>query len=139
MTLCADTLDLQDHSTPSAKDHTHQPVSHPNPLGGGPAAPHQEAELRHAAHDRQIEEHQLSNGYYGYESNNRDLGTTDIRSRAGTPYQDQSDSHLDDGFPDGDDDIMEEDLMDDKISSSPSIDEGEHIPDEETQKRRNYE
>jgi len=32
---------------------------------------------------------------------------------------------VDDGFPEGDDDIMEEDLMDDKISSSPSIDEGE--------------
>jgi len=32
---------------------------------------------------------------------------------------------VDDGFPDGDDDILEEDLMDDKISSSPSIDEGE--------------
>jgi len=122
--LAPDTLDLQDHDAPSAKDHTHQPVSHPNPLGEGPAAPHQEAELRHAAHDRQIEEHQLTNDYYGYNAIDRDLGTTDIRSRAGTPYQDHSSSQVDYGVAEEGDDVMEEDLMDDKISSSPSIDEG---------------
>jgi len=123
-----DTLDLQDTDAPSAKDHTHQPAAHPNALGNGPAAPHQEAELQHAAHDRQIEEYQLvdaySNNHYDYDES-RDASTTDIRSRAGTPY-----GHGPHGGEDSaigeeqEEDDMEDELMDDKMSSSASIDEG---------------
>jgi hypothetical protein len=63
---------------------------------------------------------------YGYDEA-RDSSTTDIRSRAGTPYQDGAgqNGHEDGVLQDGEGgDDMEDDMMDDKISSSPSIDEG---------------
>src|SRR6201999_4223173 len=51
-----DTLDLQDHNAPSAKDHSRQP-NHPSPYGYGPAAPHQAQTLRHAEHEAYQEQH----------------------------------------------------------------------------------
>src|SRR5450432_1350364 len=51
-----DTIDLQDHISPSAKDHTKQPT-HPAALGTGPPAPHQAEALREVAAEAEEEQH----------------------------------------------------------------------------------
>lgn len=104
-----DTIDLQDQNAPSAKDH--RPRAH-SPSEG--IAPHQEQSIRHADHDLRSEimhgpggddydEHGGLNGDGGYDhqhsSEDGDLGDEDV------------------------DDLLDDDLMD-KISSSPSIDDG---------------
>lgn len=134
-----DTLDLQDSETPSAKDHTRQPT-HPAPLGLGPAAPHQDAEIRHVEEERTAEEHHLADAWAsgGLTQDSSDSyddslesPRQDVHTRTGTPYADSS-SHqyggdeLDTTDTDAED-HPEEELMDDKISSSPSIDDGVYI------------
>ena len=134
-------MDLQDQDAPSAKDHTRQPT-HPAPYGTGPAAPHQNQALRNAEHEAQ-QEQKYSPGVSPRQSDER------LRAK----YRDESDfyddhediehnehsaphEHLvgeldhDSGVEDGDigdqgDDDSEDDLMD-KISSSPSIDDGKY-------------
>ncbi|KAF6238310.1 hypothetical protein HO173_003590 [Letharia columbiana] len=135
----ADTIDLQNQSAPSAKDHTRQPAR-PGPLGEGPPAPHQADALKHveqelseqhgrsprASQDLSGKELQLlhedGDGYgstdgIGQDSNNllRNAGAN------GTAEEDVGDTDGDEG--------MDDDLMD-KISSSPSIgdDGGYHLP-----------
>ncbi|KAJ5620635.1 hypothetical protein N7510_004619 [Penicillium lagena] len=107
----ADTLDLQDHDAPSAKDHSKQPEQ-PAPLGAGRPAPHQELSLRNAEHDSKSEL-RSANGVdiYGEPEDMED-------EMNGTQY-DQEDGDLADGESD---DLLDDDLMD-KISSSPSIDD----------------
>jgi hypothetical protein len=132
---------LQDQDTPSAKDHTRQPT-HPSPYGTGPAAPHQNQTLRKAEQEAQREQ-KLSPTVSPRQS--------DERMRARYPdesdfYDDHEDSEHhehstphgnlvgeldhDVGHEDGDmgdqgDDDSEDDMMD-KISSSPSIDDGKY-------------
>ena len=118
-----DTLDLQDHDTPSAKDHSKQP-EHPNPLGGGRPAPHQELSIRHAEQDSKSEilsgpslngNHEYRDGadiYGEREETDEDIG------REGE--YDHEDGDLADGESD---DLLDDDMMD-KLSSSPSIDDG---------------
>ncbi|CAG7932800.1 unnamed protein product [Penicillium olsonii] len=115
----ADTLDLQDHDEPSAKDHTRQPV-HPQPLGSGRPAPHQELSIRHAEEDLQSEirggrdknEHRDGKDADGDRDDEDDDDDDDTR------YE-----HEDEDLADGEnDDMMDDDMMD-KISSSPSIDD----------------
>ncbi|CEO58930.1 hypothetical protein PMG11_03622 [Penicillium brasilianum] len=119
----ADTLDLQDHDTPSAKDHTKQP-EHPKPLGGGRPAPHQELSIRHAEQDSKSEilsgpslngNHEYRDGvdmYGEQEETDEDIG------RNGE-YDHEEDGDLADGESD---DLLDDDMMD-KLSSSPSIDD----------------
>ncbi|KAJ6152419.1 hypothetical protein N7497_006738 [Penicillium chrysogenum] len=115
----ADTLDLQDHDTPSAKDHTRQP-EHPDPLGSGRPAPHQELSIRHAEQDSQTE----ING--GPDKNHEYRGDKDVYREPDDEEDDEDENHYDheDGdLADGEsDDMMDDDMMD-KISSSPSIDD----------------
>lgn len=135
----ADTIDLQNQSAPSAKDHTRQPAR-PGALGEGPPAPHQADALKHveqelseqhgrsprASQDLSGKELQLlhedGEGYgssdgIGQDSNNllRNAGMN------GAGEEDGGDGDGDEGL---DDDLM------DKISSSPSIgdDGGYHLP-----------
>jgi hypothetical protein len=105
-------LDLQDHDTPSAKDHSKQPEQ-PAPLGTGRPAPHQELSLRNAEQDSKSEL-MGANGVdiYGEPEDMED-------EMNGTQY-DHEDGDLADGESD---DLLDDDLMD-KISSSPSIDDG---------------
>ena len=122
-------MDLQDHDTPSAQDHTKQP-EHPKPLGGGRPAPHQELSIRHAAQDSKSEissgpalngnhEHQDGGDIYSEpEETDEDIG------RNGE-YEHEEDGDLADGESD---DLLDDDLMD-KLSSSPSIDDGALIRD----------
>lgn len=114
--MLLDTLDLQDHDTPSAKDHTKQPET-PAPLGGGRPAPHQELSIRHADEDSKAEMKggPRADGHGMYED--EDGGEGDMEQNG---HYDHEDDDLADGESD---DLLDDDLMD-KISSSPSIDDG---------------
>lgn len=113
----ADTLDLQNPNSPSAKDHTKQP-SHPAPLGIGPAGAHQAQTIR------QAEQEALSEQLHGpVGSNPNQQGFYD--DDHDDDYDGQNGIHEDDDGEFGDqegDDGLEDDMMD-KISSSPSIDD----------------
>ncbi|KAH4989736.1 hypothetical protein HBI70_166780 [Parastagonospora nodorum] len=131
----ADTLDLQDKSSPTAQDHSSQP-EHPAPLGIGPAAPHQQASLRHVEEERDAEEAKLQNAWSHAGTDLRDdPGSDDERTVVNHKdnQQDEQAIRLNGGAGDGDGDDsdmqdadveedMDDDMMD-KISSSPSIDD----------------
>ncbi|KAJ6120632.1 hypothetical protein N7523_004912 [Penicillium sp. IBT 18751x] len=110
----ADTLDLQNHESPSAQDHSKQP-EHPDPLGGGRPAPHQSSSIRHAEEEMKLEI-KSGPGTDGARVYDDDDIEADV---AGNADYDHDDSDLADGESD---DLMDDDLMD-KISSSPSIDD----------------
>ncbi|CAI7579008.1 unnamed protein product [Penicillium glandicola] len=114
----ADTLDLQDHDTPSAKDHTKQP-EHPDPLGSGRPAPHQELSIRHAEQDLQAEIKGGPDKNHEYRGDNEVCREPDEEE----DEEDENDyDHEDGDLADGEsDDMMDDDM--DKISSSPSIDD----------------
>ncbi|KAF4762565.1 hypothetical protein HAV15_005405 [Penicillium sp. str.  len=115
----ADTLDLQDHDTPSAKDHTKQ-SEHPDPLGSGRPAPHQELSIRHAEQESQAE----MKG--GPDKNHEYRGDKEAYREPDDEEDDEDENqydHEDGDLADGEsDDMMDDDMMD-KISSSPSIDD----------------
>ena len=127
-----DTLDLQDHDTPSAQDHRHQPA-HPAPLGQGPPAPHQNASLRHAQEDRAAEQDYLADqwgsGRSSHEGSELLEEDPDIFSDHGHTNGDEHATHQvgrsseDSDMTDADEDNGDDDMVD-KISSSPSIDDG---------------
>ncbi|KAJ4290578.1 protein phosphatase regulator [Kalmusia sp. IMI 367209] len=124
----ADTLDLQDKTSPTAQDHTNQP-SHPAPLGIGPAAPHQEASLRRVEDERSSEEARLQNG--GANGLRDDPPSDDEHSTVNNGSGDNAAVRLNGGMSGESDDAdmadadAEEDLDDmDRISSSPSISDG---------------
>ncbi|KAI9367133.1 hypothetical protein BJX61DRAFT_529919 [Aspergillus egyptiacus] len=117
----ADTLDLQDHHAPSAKDHS-RPVHTSEGTG---LAPHQEQEIRHADYDSKAEilhgprSHGYNDGADIYDD------TEDIQIGLGMG-QDASDTRGQaediEHSEEDDDDLLDDELMD-KISSSPSIDD----------------
>ena len=119
--ISIDTLDLQDQSAPSAKDHITQ---NSNPKSGeGGIAPHQEQSIRHADQDSRDE---IMNGPRADEINGYGDGIDMYDDN------DMDDNHNEMGgasSEDGDvtdgegDDMLDDDMMD-KISSSPSIDDG---------------
>lgn len=136
----ADTLDLQDTESPTAQDHTRQPA-HPSPLGIGPAAPHQAAALHHVQEERASEEEQLTQAWNDTaqdepptadEEEERDATNGDgqyqqrdeqaVLQNGGYAGQGE-DQEMADAESD---DNLDEDMMD-KISSSPSIDDGGYI------------
>lgn len=129
-----DTIDLQSPQSPSAKDHTRQPT-HPGPLGDGPPAPHQAIALKNA--EQEVEFHtrsprmsqDLSNkelqllhedsddstNATGSDPDHHNLQRNGTSNGAVAEDMDMGDAEGDDGL---DDDMM------DKISSSPSIEDG---------------
>ncbi|OCL13622.1 hypothetical protein AOQ84DRAFT_97015 [Glonium stellatum] len=132
----ADTLDLQDKTSPTAQDHSRQPA-HPSPLGVGPAAPHQAAAVRHVSEERSAEESNLSRAWSDANTLREDPGSDDEKTIVdsingdNSLQQDEQAVRLNGGISGtGDDGDMAdaeiEDLDDDmdKISSSPSIDDG---------------
>ena len=123
--MCLDTIDLQDKTSPTAKDHSHQP-QHPAPLGIGPAAPHQQAAIRQVEQERNSEEARLQDAWSDAGSQLRDdPGSDDDRTvmnnanpRNG-PQQDEQAVRLNGGASaDNDDadmqDADEEDMDDDE-------------------------
>ncbi|KIW36823.1 hypothetical protein, variant [Exophiala oligosperma] len=132
--MSLDTLDLQDHDAPSAKDHTKQPT-HPSPYGYGPAAPHQQQALRHAEHEAYQQQHtsprssedRPNGGFHAdqhfYDDLDDDRDDDHMTSQNGVNGNGYHGQDLDDGAGDShDEEDMDDDLMD-KISSSPSIED----------------
>lgn len=134
--VITDTIDLQSTIAPSAKDHSRQPT-HPAPLGDGPPAPHQAIALKQAEQD--VEFHPRSPRMSQDLSNKElqllhdDSDSIDSTNGPGS-HHDLHDLHRNGGPNggtgegiDGDDgsgdDGSEDDMMD-KISSSPSIEDG---------------
>ena len=138
--LCEiDTIDLQDPQAPSAQDHSRQP-HRPDPLGTG-LSPHQADALRHAEADSAEQQQRSPRVSWG----NGDLQLEALAAEDGFGHADHDEP--DDGRPDldgatmvgstretsptedaemadaDDDDGLDDDMMD-KISSSPSIDDG---------------
>jgi hypothetical protein len=136
--ITIDTLDLQTHDSPSAKDHTRQPT-HPSPVGSGPAAPHQIQTLRNVEQDtlqEQMTSPLLSHNRHqtGFSEEPGFYDDQDDEAHDGPQLQDGQiagqpidDSGVDDSDigDQADDDGMDDDMMD-KISSSPSIDDGNY-------------
>jgi hypothetical protein len=142
--IILDSIDLQDPNAPSAQDHSKK---HANaaPLGTGPPAPHQAEALREVAAEAADEQHrsprvsrEWSNGeaqmIHNYTNNDLTAGVTS--GLAGNNSQQHDDLAIAQnggltgaGAEDSDmadaegDDSMDDDMMD-KISSSPSIDDG---------------
>lgn len=127
-----DTIDLQDHDAPSAKDHSRQPT-HPSPYGYGPAAPHQAQTLRQAEHDAYQQQHtspraseDRANGGFGYNDHEDDRNDDRTNASNGSNGLGYNGQDIDDGDGgDSHDEDMDDDLLD-KISSSPSIEDGKY-------------
>ncbi|KAG4426347.1 hypothetical protein IFR04_000530 [Cadophora malorum] len=137
----ADSIDLQDQNAPSAQDHTRQPTN-PAPLGAGPPAPHQAETLRELAIETAEENHrsprvskEWSKGEV-QQYDDDDLAAGVASKLAGSNLHQQDDLAIaqnggltgstaeDADMADAEgDDGMDDDMMD-KISSSPSIDDG---------------
>ncbi|KAF2762675.1 hypothetical protein EJ05DRAFT_481584 [Pseudovirgaria hyperparasitica] len=127
----ADTLDLQDQHSPSAQDHSRQPTQ-PAPLGIGPAAPHQQSAIRQVEQERADEEHWDHNRHTLRDEPGSDDESTVVQNgqdqrqdelavrQNGGISGSQDDADMDDADVD---DGLDDDMMD-KISSSPSIDDG---------------
>ncbi|KAF5860474.1 hypothetical protein ETB97_001484 [Aspergillus alliaceus] len=124
----ADTLDLQDQHAPSAKDHSKQ---HPAVVGNG-YSPHQEQSIRHADRDTRVEvlhepgtegNHLVADEYGDGIGMYDDDDDDDLDHELGHSHHagGSEDGDLADG--EGDDDLLDDDDMMDKISSSPSIDD----------------
>ncbi|KAL8806397.1 MAG: hypothetical protein Q9200_005053 [Gallowayella weberi] len=135
----ADTIDLQDQDSPSAKDHTRQPA-HPAPYGEGRPAPHQERALRNAEQETAVELHHTRSPRVSQDLSGKELqllqedGDGYVNPDLIIPHQDQqvqrnggTGGEADSADAEGDDGL-EDELMD-KISSSPSIDEAQKEQD----------
>ena len=137
MAAGTDTLDLQDKTSPTAQDHSRQPA-HPSPLGVGPAAPHQAAAVRHMSEERSAEESHLSQAWSDSNTLREDPGSDDDKTVVNSVngdhnlQQDEQAVRLNGGVNGAGDDAdmadaeiedLDDDMMD-KISSSPSIDDG---------------
>ena len=135
-----DTLDLQDHEAPSAKDHSRH-LTHPLPFGEGPLASHQAITLQHVeqqaaelhtrsprvSQDLSNKELQLLHDEHSsYDGSETEFGTN-TRGSEDTLADQRNGSMVggeDEELAGGEiDDHLEDDMMD-KISSSPSIDDG---------------
>jgi hypothetical protein len=141
--ILLDSIDLQDQNSPSAQDHSRQPT-HPAPLGVGPPAPHQAETLRELAAEAAEENHrsprvskEWTNGdvqqlqRYGDElaagvsaklngANPQKQDNLAVAQNGGLTGSTAEDAEMADAEGD---DGMDDDMMD-KISSSPSIDDG---------------
>jgi hypothetical protein len=118
----ADTLDLQDQDNPTAAEH-----QKPNLQGG--LAPHQRAEVHHVLEERNSEEHALADAW------NMTDNLTDEPDAIDQAQQQHQNGEQDgeangaqqassEGGEDADADADADDDMMDRISSSPSIDDG---------------
>ncbi|EMR71887.1 putative sh3 domain protein [Eutypa lata UCREL1] len=145
----ADTIDLQDHDAPSAKDHKRPP---PTLTLNGAVAPHQAETIREVAEDRAGEQCRSprvswANGdSVDLSQYAQDLATDIANSINGGNMQQQQQQQQDtlaiaqnggaasnasndeDVGAEGDEDMDDDDDMMDKISSSPSIEDGSSSP-----------
>ncbi len=116
----ADTIDLQDQDNPSAADHQ-KPQIH------GGLAPHQRAEVHHVLEERSSEEHALADAWNI--SGGSIVEEPDLIEHAQEQHaseQDQATHGMEQ--ENGENGEGEDDDMMDRISSSPSIDDGGYLP-----------
>ncbi|GAB7339231.1 hypothetical protein MBLNU457_5888t2 [Dothideomycetes sp. NU457] len=114
----ADTLDLQDQDSPSTQDHSKRsPVQHAD-FSEHLVGAHQAAEVRHVMEERHTEEQNLQ-GAWGSPRDGEDIRsrTDDMDGVDGEDMRSTAES-------DADTDAASDDDMMDRISSSPSIDDG---------------
>ena len=132
MSLCSDTIDLQDSNAPSAKDHSHNRLQ-----GSDSTAPHQANTLREVAH--QAAEDESRSPRLSWASGNEQQGQDDLADGVKRRMQQQDDQNEQQqqqqlanaqnggsgasSSDEGEDDDLDDDMMD-RISSSPSIDDG---------------
>lgn len=136
----SDTIDLQDQTSPTAQEHRKPALG--SPLGVGPPAPHQAAELRHVQEERHMEEENLSNAWHEAHdlseeppSDDEAILTPSTNGVNGTQHGEQTqqqngghtgaDSDTEMHDVEGED-SLDDDMMD-KISSSPSISDGNKL------------
>lgn len=125
-----DTLDLQDQENPNASLH-HKDSPDLNHSG---FAPHQAAELHHVMEERHSEEQSLADAWSMSADLTKDPDVTEQAqangehdhiahsAQDGAEEDDSANNTESEGEGDGDDDMM------DRMSSSPSIDDGGYIP-----------
>ncbi|TID19084.1 hypothetical protein E2P81_ATG06062 [Venturia nashicola] len=140
----ADTIDLQrDQTSPTAQDHSRKPANSTT-TNNNSISPHQASELRHIKEERNLEEEHLSNawnqanglseeppsedeeryasGMSAEQKEREDLAAGQNGARNGARNGEDADMADQEGDGDsGDDDMM------DKISSSPSISDGQYF------------
>jgi hypothetical protein len=137
-----DTIDLQDQDAPSAQDHSRQPT-HPKPLGSGRPAPHQSQSMRNAeldTRDELIHANHMSDDSLGsdfhrngidivYDDHDNMIADTTMDGRNGIYGHNMGGASGEEGdHHDSEGEEMLDDDMIDKISSSPSIDDGKLLP-----------
>lgn len=113
----ADTIDLQDQDAPTAADHQKH-------IEADSIAPHQAAQFQHVQEERRSEEETLADawnmaGQHGTEQ----AANGNAEGDAAEKKVDTTNAEADDGSDDDDDD---DDMMD-RMSSSPSIEDGASI------------
>lgn len=126
-----DTLDLQDHEAPSAKDHG---GLHPVVNSGTTLAPHQEATIRHMEDEQRAQQDLgpdtwVESGRSSHEGSelldeDSEFYQNSAMDSRGSPANHDGKDEDDDMEGDDDGDDNGDDDMLDKISSSPSIDDG---------------
>ena len=114
--LRADTLDLQDQQSPTAAEHTKHPTQNGN-------APHLAASVHHVLEERHSEEKSLQDAW-DISANLDDQPTTGDAASASNA-QEKNGQHGEEGAGEGDGE-SDDDMMD-RISSSPSIEDGGYI------------
>ncbi|KAF2398560.1 hypothetical protein EJ06DRAFT_557799 [Trichodelitschia bisporula] len=105
----ADTIDLQDPTSPSAQDHSRKPAATSSQL-----APHQASEIRHAKEERTVEAGNLSHSWHDVNGLSDEPPADDGEATTDTPAEEEGADESDDG----------DEEMVDKMSSSPSISDG---------------
>ncbi|KAK6006076.1 hypothetical protein QM012_006486 [Aureobasidium pullulans] len=104
----ADTIDLQNQDAPTTQDH-HSTSLQPSDVGK-----HQASEIRHVREERHEEEEHLQDAWTRAHQDVRVNELTD----------DQLQAHNRENGDSTDDSELDDDMLDDRISSSPSIDDG---------------
>ncbi|KAH0364546.1 hypothetical protein KCU65_g6726, partial [Aureobasidium melanogenum] len=104
----ADTIDLQNQDAPTTQDH-HSTSLQPSDLGK-----HQASEIRHVRDERHEEEEHLQDAWTRA---HQDVQVNELTD-------DQLQAHNHENGDSTDDSELDDDMLDDRISSSPSIDDG---------------
>jgi hypothetical protein len=108
LSLVPDTIDLQNQDAPTTQDH-HATSLQPSDVGK-----HQASEIRHVREERHEEEEHLQDAWSRAHQDAQVNELTD----------DQLQAHNHENGDSADDSELDDDMLDDRISSSPSIDDG---------------
>ncbi|KAG9816106.1 hypothetical protein KCU98_g19451, partial [Aureobasidium melanogenum] len=106
----ADTIDLQNQDAPTTQDH-HSTSLQPSDVGK-----HQASEIRHVREERHEEEEHLQDAWTRA---HQDVQVNELTD-------DQLQAHNHENGDSTDDSELDDDMLDDRISSSPSIDDDGH-------------